>query len=383
MENKTWHNIHQIISGNLSISLVLTFCLNMVLLIKCIGNLYLIFKKHQTCKRTPNLHPIHKDVQYLSQQRKLYNQKTHLVKYALIVLCISIELLGILWFTITSLIMNKLRINSKDNRTLAKIENAKFSCSFRYSSTYRFYNYPYLTIVININYFLISLLFVSLSLLTRYLAARYVNHPFRAIFIKYLAWLGVQSLIISVCSTDYTLPLEILLFPLLSIVNWLVLLRDNRLLCRVLKSNLREIELFGNNKTLYKEQLFAFRFYRVFQKLLLLSLFFVSILCIFYQIFLLYSFILDINCNLNAVYAFNISINTQFLQDTQDTTWLHHFGTPIVFFFYYLYSLSNLFPLMFITFLPCIYGCFKRYKYRNIVYRYNYHNLQPLLRRRQ
>ena len=279
----------------MSISLALTFCLNMVLLIKCIGNLYLVFKKYQTCKRTPNLHPIHKDVQYLSQQRKLYNLKTHLVKYALIVLCISIELLMILWFTITSVINDELHFNPKET---------KFSCSFRYSSTYRFYNYPYLIIVININYFLISLLFVSLSLLTRYLAARYFNHPFRAIFIKYLAWLGVQSLIISVCSTDYTLPLEILLFPLLSIINWLVLLRDNRLLCRVLKSNLREIELIGNNKTLYKEQLFAFRFYRVFQKLLLLSLFFVSILCIFYQIFLLYSFILDINCNLNAVDAF-------------------------------------------------------------------------------
>ena len=51
--------------------------------------------RYLTCKRTPDLHPIYKDVQYLSRQRKLYNLKTHIVKYVLVILCLSVEVIGI------------------------------------------------------------------------------------------------------------------------------------------------------------------------------------------------------------------------------------------------------------------------------------------------
>ena len=220
-----------------------------------------------------------------------------------------------------------------------------------------------------------------LSILTRYLAARYFNHPFRTILIKYIVWLSVQFLIISLCSTIYTAALAFILFPLLSIINWLVLLRDNRLLCRNLKSNLREIKLFGNSKTLYREQLFAFRFYRVFQKTLLLSSFLMSLLCTIYQLFHLCYHILDLNCVLKVVYGFNNSIDISYFQPSHGKLVLQRFGTIFAILFFCLYSLSNLLPLIFITLFPLMYGCFQRYKYRNIVYRYNYDNLKPLLRR--
>ena len=84
-------SIHLVIDYILWICGTLIICLNIVWLIKCIIKLCVVFIKYQTCKRKPNLHPIHGDVQYLSQQRKLYNLKTHLVKYALFVLCISVE----------------------------------------------------------------------------------------------------------------------------------------------------------------------------------------------------------------------------------------------------------------------------------------------------
>ena len=369
-----------IVQAVLIFSIILTFCLNIVWLIYCLVKFRVVFKKYQTCKRTPNLHPIHRDVQYLSQQRKLYNLKTHLVKYALIVLCISVELILTAWLGITEITYKKQIHNSKLKATIIEIEAEYPNCSFSHILT-RLYFFPYFIILINMNYFLGFLLFVCLSILTRYLAARYFNHPFRTILIKYLVWLSMQFLIVCLCSTKYTLVFSAILFPLLSIINWLVLLRDNRLLSRNLKSHLREIKLFGNSKTLYMEQLFAFKFYRFFQKVSLLSLFFLSLVCLFNQIYQFSLIVFDSYCIFNVVYGFNISFDSPYLHSFHDKFMLQEYGNIIDIIFGCLYSLSTLFPLILITLFPLIHGCFKRYKYRNIAYRYNYENIQPLMRR--
>ena len=369
-----------IVDAVLITSVILTFCLNLGWLMYCIIKFCVAFRKYQTCKRTPNLHPIHRDVQYLSQQRKLYNLKTHIVKYALIVLCINVELIFTVWLGITGIINSKIILYSKLNSTIAEIEQEYPNCFYDYLT--RLYYFSYLIIVVNMNYLLGFLLFVCLSILTRYLAARYFNHAFRTILIKYLVWLSVQFLFVCLCSTKYTLAFSFILFPLLSLINWLVLLRDNRLLCRNLKSRLREIKLFGNSKTLYREQLFAFRFYRIFQKFSLLSLFFLSLFGIFYQLYQLCRILLGSYCILNVVYGFNISIDPSYLQFSNQAKFiLQRYGTIINLLFVCFYSLSTLLPLILITLFPLIHGCFKRYKYRNIVYRYNYENMQPLMRR--
>ena len=373
-------SIHLVIDYILGICATLIICLNIVWLIKCIIKLCVVFKNYQTCKRTPNLHPIHRDVQHLSQQRKLYNLKTHFVKYALIVLCISVELIFTVWCLISAYIQSMLHLNSKQNATNTKFQQEYPNCVFDNFLT-QVYFFPFYIIVLNMVYLLAFLLFVCLSILTRYLAARYFNHPFRTILIKYLVWLSVQFLIVCLCSTKYTLVFSFILFPLLSIINWLVLLRDNRLLSRNLKSHLIEIKLFGNSKTLYREQLFAFRFYRIFQKVLLLSFFFLSLLGNFHQLFHLCFIIFDSYCILNVVYGFNISIDSPYLLPSHTKVVLHEYGIIIDVLIACIYSLSTLFPLILITLFPLIHGCFNRYKYRNIVYRYNYENMQPLMRR--
>ena len=373
-------NLHAFVGAVLAISMILTFCLNLGWLVYCIMKFRVVFKKYQTCKRTPNLHPIHRDVQYLSQQRKLYNLKTHLVKYAVIVLCISVELIFTVWLGITHIILSKLKLNSKQIASINEIEHKFPNCTISHTLS-QVYFFPSYIILLNMNYLLIFLLFVCLSILTRYLAARYFNHPFRTILIKYLVWLSVQFLIVCLCSTKYTLAFSIILFPLLSIINWLVLLRDNRLLSRNLISHLREIKLFGNSKTLYREQLFAFRFYRIFQKALLVSFFFLSLSGILCPIFQGCYIFLRSYCLLIAVYDFNISIDSSYLHPSYTKFILREYGNIIDLLFACLYSLSTLLPLILITIFPLIHGCFKRYKYRNIVYRYNYENMQPLMRR--
>ena len=91
-------------------------------------------------------------------------------------------------------------------------------------------------------YFLFFLLFILLSILARYLTARYLNHSFKRTLFKYIFWLAVQFVVVLLCSTIYTIVFSVLLFPLLTLIHWLVLFRDNRILCRVLRSNLREIK---------------------------------------------------------------------------------------------------------------------------------------------
>ena len=363
----------------LATSILIIICLNIGWLIKCIRILLIVVKKYQTCKQTPIPNSVDRGVQFLSQQRNLYNLKTHMVKYALSVLCIYVELIFIIWFTFSHIITSVFKLNTKQNTTLNEIEQEYSNCHFRNSLT-RVYFFPSYIIIVNVNYLLFFLLFVSLSILTRYLACRYLNHPFRTILIKYLVWLFLQFLIVAFCCTIYTLAFSLILFPLLSIVNWLVLLRDNRLLCRNLKSNLREVELFAYSKTLYREQLFAFKFYRIFQKILLLSLFFLVLVIFLKHTFYICFIILDSYCILNVVYGFGISLNITI--SSHAVLIFEEYSTLSDGFIFGLYTFSTVLPLMCITLFPSIHECIKRYNSRNFVYRYNYENIQPLLRRR-
>ena len=73
------------------INLLITVCLNIAWILLCVRDCYRFVNRYLTCKRTPDLHPIYEDVQYLSRQRKLYNLETHIVKYVLVILCMSVE----------------------------------------------------------------------------------------------------------------------------------------------------------------------------------------------------------------------------------------------------------------------------------------------------
>ena len=124
----------------------------------------------------------------------------------------------------------------------------------------------------NLTFFTGFLWFVLISILTRYLAARYLNHPFYKTLYRYIVWISVQFCIVAFCSNKFTFIFSYFVFPLLFLINWLVLLRDNRILCRVLRSNLTELELHSNNRVLYHEQVSGYRYYRFFQKVLLTTM---------------------------------------------------------------------------------------------------------------
>ena len=219
------------------INLIFSLCFSIGWIIHSLRQCWFISVECKLCKNTLNLHPIHRDVQYLSQQRKLYNLKTHFVKYVLIVMCLSVELIGNVWIGITGVISGLfVESNSFNYFRMLQIYRLNPQC-FMYRRLRHMYLFPYLILLYGINLILFTLLFVLLCILTRYLATRYLNHPFKRTLYKYIAWLVVQCIIIVICSNIYTVIFMYLIFPVFCFINCFVLLRDNLFLSRVLKSN--------------------------------------------------------------------------------------------------------------------------------------------------
>ena len=357
------------------VNLFITLSLNIVWILVCIRECYRFVKRYLTCKRTSDLHPIYKDVQYLSRQRKLYNLETHIVKCVLVMLCLSAEVVGIVSVAIMSCV-KKLYSNGIIVSTINKYQNEFTDCHIGHQ-LWKLLLIPQLLWLQNLTLFTGVLWLVLISILTRYLAARYLNHPFNKTLYRYIVWISVQFCILAFCSYKITVIFSILAFPLLSIINWLVLLRDNRILCRVLKSNLTELDLHSNNRVLYHEQVSSYRYYHFFQKLLLISsLLLVTSISFDYLTELIY-LLNDSSCLLNIIYNYNSTLNIHIPVSVS--------GTPLMYYlkaaYLLIYSLSSSLPIICITLFPLIRACVKRYESRYMVYRYNYENIQPLIRR--
>ena len=191
--------------------------------------------------------------------------------------------------------------STKMNTTISKYESQYPNCHL-HVQTWKLYSVPLLMLSQNISVFFVLLCFVLVSILTKYLAARYLNHPFYKTLYRYIVWISVQFCIVAFCSNKFTLIFCYFAFPLLFLINWLVLLRDNRILCRVLRSNLTELELHSNNRVLYHEQVSGYRYYRFFQKVLLTYLSFAVVAVIILNIVTLIYLFNNSICLLNIVY---------------------------------------------------------------------------------
>ena len=357
------------------INLFITLSLNIVWILVCIRECYRFVKRYLTCKRTSDLHPIYKDVQYLSRQRKLYNLETHIVKYVLVTLCLSAEAIELVCAAIMSFVKN-FYTNGIIFSTINKYQNEFTDCHID-PQLWKLLLIPQLLWLQNLTLFTGVLCLALISILTRYLAARYLNHPFNKTLYRYIVWISVQFCIVAFCSYKITFLFSNIAFPLLLIISWLVLLRDNRILCRVLKSNLTELYLHSNNRVLYHEQVSGYRYYHVFQKVLLISsLFLITSISFDYLTELIY-LLNDSSCLLSFIYKYNSTLNIHIPVSVLVTPLIYYLKATCLL----IYSLSSSLPIICITLFPLIRACVKRYKSRYMVYRYNYENIQPLIRR--
>ena len=344
------HEANNIARLILIINLIITLCLSIGWIIHSLRQCWFVSVDYRLCKNTPNLHPIHKDVQYLSQQRKLYNLETHFVKYVLIVMCLSIELIGNIWIGITGVVYGHfVESNSFNYSRMLQITSLNPQC-FIDGTLRRMYLYPYIILLYSITFILFTLLFVLLCILTRYLATRYLNHPFKRTLYKYIAWLVVQCIIIVICSNICTVIFMYFIFPVFCFINWFVLLRDNLFLSRVLKSNLRELRLHSYSRQLYRQQLTAYKFYRFFNRILLGAIFFLSFFFFLHCIEHIIRVLSSSYCLLNLVYNVNIYIDYSKYHSLLFI--IRKISTCLDSFSLILYSFSNSLPLLCITLFP-------------------------------
>ena len=107
---------------------------------------------------------------------------------------LSVELIGSIWVVITGVVSwSKLENTSIKNSMLLQISNLYPHCLTHDRLIYM-YLYPYIILLTTtINLILITLLLVLLCILTRYLATRYLNHPFKRTLYKYIAWGTYQT----------------------------------------------------------------------------------------------------------------------------------------------------------------------------------------------
>ena len=328
-------------------------------------------KEYRTCKRTPVLHPLYSDVQYLSKQRKLYNLKTHITKYSLMILCSSVELATILGYIICGVIHK----NSSKLPNHTKLLFGELTC-YPYVWPLKFFGNQINIFIANAAFWLSILLVNLLGILSRYLAARYLNHSFKRTLIKYIIWCLLQCIFILFCSTSYTWIYFFLSVPIFCITNWILLLRDTSFLSRVLRSNLREIKLYSDNRVFYIQQLSAFKFYRVFRIVSLTSFFLKFLMEISWWVAGIVRAVFHDSCSLqfhNGVYI-SLSIPTNFPSQ------MEYLINPVEAIFVTSYVTFLCLPLCGLTFVPIILKCVKRCREKEDQYRYNYEKLKPLLK---
>ena len=349
---------------------IFAVCLYLAWLVNCIIQCLKTLKMYRTCKKTPNLHPIYRDVQYLSQQRRLYNLETHCVKYLLASLCTLNELSALFWILLCATFDQGYYHSNIRSKEIPRM----FQNCTSHSRLYEFYFDPFSIIMSNTLVLLYMSLFTLLSILTRYLSARYLNHSFKNTLTKYLTWLGFQTLVIAVGSSIYTVIPAYLVLSVLSLVSWLLLLRDIRILSRVLRSNLRELQLFSDDRILYRQNVYGFRLFRIFQKCLLFSLLCCVLSFIIYSCKFIFTSVYHSSCLLNKLYGTDIDTKIVLQNPYVVERWMDMLSTWLL----GLHSICSSFPLLIVTVLPLLRECVKRYRSRHFVYRYNYDNIQSV-----
>ena len=354
--------------------LLLSICWLVVFIRKC----YFQFISFLRCYKSDTFHPIHSDVKFLQKQRKLYNLQTHFVKCLLLSVSLFIEVARVLCFLLSDYFQANIPFPANDS-VIVRFEQSH-NCHIHNSLRRFYYSSPYI-LLYNLNFLLAFLLYVMISILSRYLAARYLNHPFSRTLVKYVIWILIQCVVTAVCSTIYTIAATFLIFPLIVLINFTLLVRDSLVLSRVLKSNVLSLRLHGS-RALYTEQKNAFVFYRIFRLLYLLSICLELISLSFLLLYKTADLFLEQFCFAEFLYGIDIPaivLNTLYMH-RYAIRGLECVSQLIGITGALLFVLSLNLPLFGVILWPVVRGLVKRCTAKEGQFRFNYDNMEPLLR---
>ena len=254
----------------------------------CIWICYSVWtvKLIQHLKHTITVYRIQKRMDFRDireQNRILYNHETHIVKdIILLIICIA-EMCEPFMSMIVGVFgaYYKQKLVYKIHYPVFNTTNSLSPCTFRqtfeeinlqvYLLTFTRSWYMYVTSLLMIS---CSVYIILLSFLIRYLSKRYFIHPIRRTCITHFALALIQiSIICCLTNRDITI-LYLFILPIMMLIDWCILVRNSRILFRVLRSNVRDLELNLSNRYLYTEQWRLLQVYKMLIPILLSALFF-------------------------------------------------------------------------------------------------------------
>ena len=312
------------------------------------------------------------------QEKILYNNETHIVKYVILVLLCCAEM-GEVLLAFISGVWTTLELHGVHNFsrqetnislnecTFGKAIKGFFPLSLGYGSTLSSSLAMFQDSLIVISCIAFLLL---LSFLTQYLSKRYYQHSYRKTMIKHYAIFLIQlAIIFPLCNKELFI-IQILIAPILVMIDWCILVRNCRKLRSVLKSNVRDLNLHFTHRSLYRQQLKLLQRYTVFMPILLTALFFGGITLLFHNYSLIMNLISDSYCLNTKVDILKFEFKA-ILYDIQI------FGTLILISIHFL--LLG-FPIYVISLNILLSACTTRFHRKEQNFRFNYTNFRDLKR---
>ena len=344
----------------------------------CLKHTYHRILTYRRYKQT-SLFPLISSVKVLEKKRVLYNEETHIVKFVVLTFCVVIEIMNIFLF-VGAVIFERYPGVPDNDTIVTHFKQTHLYCELQHSFL-EFYFHPEYILIFNSNFIFVFLLWITISFLSRYLSLRYFNHGYLNTLKKY-SWLFItQSLVILLCSNTYTFIFSFITCPVLLILNFILLFRDSLTLTQVLRINLHSLKYHGS-KVLYKEQLRAYRFYRIFRIVYLFSTsVFVLCICCYYSYKFL-DFFIEQFCIIEFLYGIEIpSFIIEYIHKHRDTiraleSVMFSLGGCLL----VVYSSTMTLPFVAITLWPSVRRILKRLRARERDFRFNYSNTLPHLR---
>ena len=239
----------------------------------------------QHLKHTIRMYRIQKRMDFRDireQNRILYNHETHIVKgIILLIICVAemcepvMMIVGGIGAYYQQKSAHKIyypAFNTTDSLSPCTLKQTVVEINLQvYLLTFLGGWYMYL-----FSFFTIccSVFIILLSFLTRYLSKRYFIHPIRRTCITHIILALIQiSIIYCLTNRDITI-LYLCIVPIMILIDWCILVRNSRILFRVLRSNVRDLKLNLSNRYLYTEQWRLLQVYKMLSPILLSALFF-------------------------------------------------------------------------------------------------------------
>ncbi|KAI6659123.1 hypothetical protein LOD99_14799 [Oopsacas minuta] len=163
---------------------------------------------------------------------------------------------------------------------------------------------------------------------------------------------------------------------MLSVINWLVCLRDVRILSQVLKSSLIQMHTHLESIELYNEQLIGYKLFRIFGTILLTSSFFLTVAVVSSNIGEIVRVNSEGYCLINLIYHTHIHPLIPVSNAVHVVREIIALVTELSF---SLYVLSMSIPVFAMIIISIVHRCVKRWKDKADNYRFNYDKMEPLI----